>query len=105
MSTVTGNEQFLLPITKNRIKAIDNMEKEFYKTQREINKIIEVSGGSPKSSTADVSSEKELTLYKRQAKYYKNLWLAQKKEIEELSEETRKLRDISSILVKSLGQN
>tara|TARA_B100001094_G_scaffold138861_1_gene134387 strand:- start:117 stop:428 length:312 start_codon:yes stop_codon:yes gene_type:complete len=95
------NDQFVLPITKNRIKAIDKMEEEFYKTRDSIKDML-----SAETSTITGTSEhsKELeekcALYKRQAKYYKSMWISQKKEIEELGAEVRNLREISEILVK-----
>ena len=102
MSTVSGNEQFILPITKNRIKAIDKMEKEFYKIQKEIKDIM--AKGPPQKAASKNDKKNEAVdsneiAYKRQAKYYKKQWLKQKEEIKKISKEVRELRKLSEMLL------
>lgn len=95
------NEQFILPITKNRIKAIDKMEAEFYKTQREIKAMLSQSQSPPPVKGPEQDPEDRCRLYKRQAKYYKSMWLSQKKEIDALGRELKSLRDLTTTMVKN----
>lgn len=98
MSSGTG--EFLLPITKNKIKVIENMEKEFYKTQAEIKEFLTNDNSSNKNSSICKALEKQLRMYKLQVKYYKSLVKSNKAMIRDVTELVQEMDDITSNMVR-----
>lgn len=97
---MTNNQsQFILPITRNKIKVIEKMEEEYNKLNQEIRQLMAKHQSPGDNDKLIKSLEKQMVLHKQQAKYYKKIVYQQKSKLKEVTSIIDELHSISEDLL------